>query len=392
MVFSTPQQNYPLEVHLISWPDYYLGVWAYDEQGRRIAGADLRLIEPDRLFLRQLELWRYATTEMPEFARNAARDYLSHPGPDGPGSYRLELQGDAGPSTYPGWPKENQIWRPRPRSGEHTLLLGEFTHQTTGPMDYSETPVPALLRRSLSLMPGGACAWKPPRPALPGQLGALFQPGTRIAYGAQINGADTEIVTIVDPVEIGEMSVPSGRLIVDRAYVDQDRPSRRVRELCEQIPAGTYRVQAAMTRTDWEFQGETGFNIGSCAVRLVLAPEQVATWELAVCADDDVRLLEDGRVVGWMMDNYDHGCFADAAAWETLADRFACFYDDDDDDGIERLTDEFIRVHDDATDADMIAFPAGGDTQNPVWLGRAESGQIVTILAPQYPLDTVRVL
>ncbi|WP_330249697.1 DUF4241 domain-containing protein [Nocardia sp. NBC_00565] len=393
VVYGTLQRRYPLEVHLVSWNDHYFGIWAYDEQGRRVAGADLRLVEPDRLFMRRMENWHYTTSDMPEFAWDAGQDSIDHPNPQGPGQHRLAPQGNAGPSIGQGWSKDDQIWYSKPRFGKPALLLRGTTRQISGPLTFREAPMPAQWQGSSSLLAGASCPWEPPHPALPGQLGALFQPGARIAYIGDV-ASHEEIVTVVDPVDVGEVSIPSGRLIVDMAYVDRDYPDtdRRVRELSERIPAGTYRVQAAMVREDWEYQGRSGSNVHSRAVRLVLAPEPAVTWELALCENDDLRLLQSGDVVGYLIDNGDDGCFADASAWEALADQYACWFDDGDDSGIERLADGFTCVHDKASGGDMIAFPAAGGRENSVWLGRAESGQLVAILAATSPLVNVRLL
>ncbi|WEO96474.1 hypothetical protein A6P39_021910 [Streptomyces sp. FXJ1.172] len=99
MVHRLPGRAVPVEVHLVAWAEHYVGVWAYDEQGRRTQELDWRLIEPGRLFLRHRAEWRYGSPEQTEFAKDVWRTktYLE---PDGRGTTALEPQGALGPSRH----------------------------------------------------------------------------------------------------------------------------------------------------------------------------------------------------------------------------------------------------------------------------------------------------
>ncbi|MCX5199223.1 hypothetical protein OOK31_35985 [Streptomyces sp. NBC_00249] len=45
VVYRIPGREVPLEVRLVSRRDHYVGLWAYDDQGRRTDELDLRLLD-----------------------------------------------------------------------------------------------------------------------------------------------------------------------------------------------------------------------------------------------------------------------------------------------------------------------------------------------------------
>ncbi|MEU7417582.1 hypothetical protein [Streptomyces antibioticus] len=71
MLHRAPGRPDPTEVHLVAWRDHFVGMWTYDELGRRTREADLRLLEDDRLFLRRYVERRYASPEQPDLAPDA---------------------------------------------------------------------------------------------------------------------------------------------------------------------------------------------------------------------------------------------------------------------------------------------------------------------------------
>ena len=385
VIYRAPERRYPLEVRLVAWADHYLGVWVYDEHGRRVSGADLRLVEPDRLFLHRLERWRYDDADILEFALAAACDVLDYPSPDHPGHRRRKPGGPGnGGQEWATEPAPDIRWVTKPVFGKFAMLLTEIR----GEVGIQEAPEP--LRPPRSSLTGTLSSWEPPRPAPPGPLHALFQPGARIARPAW----QDEISTVLEPVNVAELRIPSGRLIVDWAY--RDEQSRAIRELSERIPPGTYPVQAARVSTEipetpiadgLEHPHRSGPRINTIAVRLLLAPEPALTWELALSEGDDLRLLESGQVVGYQQANGDYACFADASRGPALVDHYTSYitalfidFDEFDESGIERLG-EFTHLHDETSGGDLLAFPAYGDGTIPVWLGRAESGRLVSVLA-----------
>ncbi|MGN5379360.1 hypothetical protein ACQ4WX_24860 [Streptomyces lasalocidi] len=83
----------------MAWADHYVGVWAYDERGRRTQELDWRLLEPGCLFLRHRSQWRYDSPEQAEFAQDAWRTTTDlYPG--GRGRTVSEPQGVLGPSRH----------------------------------------------------------------------------------------------------------------------------------------------------------------------------------------------------------------------------------------------------------------------------------------------------
>lgn len=112
VVLRESERPQPIAVLNIAWAHDYVGVWAYDDQGRRIREFDLRRLEPDRLFLSHIAQWRYGTEDMKEFADKAGRVVIDLY-PDGKGRKVSRPKGMGGGSmhTLPDVPDE-QRWTP----------------------------------------------------------------------------------------------------------------------------------------------------------------------------------------------------------------------------------------------------------------------------------------
>ena len=374
-VHRVPDRAEPVELHLVAWAASHVGVWAYDDQGRRTREADWRLLEPERLFLRHLAEWAYDSPEEAECARWATHTYQDL-FPDGKGRKVIERRNGGSFRTLADLP-EGERWCARDRFGARGAGGLFFAEGESGPLRHGE-PGHEKARHE---EPGHEKArgegrrgepgtvgvaptpLRPPRPARPTLLEELFVPGTRLATSHQPE------MTVGEVREIATLRLPSGRLTVaDPAYKGEDAG----RELVERFVPGRYAVQAAVVAYEYEFMGEHCAVEEPVAVRLRLSDEPVVSWELALAAGDDVRLLRDEEIFGFGTDSA-AGSFADASGWEALARR-AVSHQDGGEDAAEALTDGHIRIGDDTTGGDLVTFCTGGDGTYPVWLGRSPSG------------------
>ncbi|MFD3775305.1 DUF4241 domain-containing protein [Streptomyces sp. NPDC058612] len=191
------------------------------------------------------------------------------------------------------------------------------------------------------------------------------------------------VVTRIE--EMTEMRVPSGRLVVDVPWDDDDTyryargvPTRPPRELAVRIPPGVYRVEIAWTAGPYEFFGERFDGVECAATRLCVSDDPVAGWEMGVGVVDDVDGLRPGEVPRFGADA-NAGCFADAGAWTTLCAPFRTRVDgrwEPRDRG--RLPDGCERISDESRQADLVTFTA--QSGGVVWLGRTATGDVATIV------------
>ncbi|WP_217238374.1 DUF4241 domain-containing protein [Streptomyces sp. AC555_RSS877] len=229
---------------------------------------------------------------------------------------------------------------------------------------------------------GRPSPWVPPRPAQPEHLKELFEPGTRIATSFESE------MTVSAIRNIATLRVPSGRLVVADALTEGHGA---VRELADRIPPGEYRMQGAVVAYEGTYEDECFPVVEDVAVRLLLAEEPVVSWELALTAEDDARLLRDGEIFGFDTDGA-AGSFSDAAHWEVLADQYRRYLVEQEDGAGESLGDGHIRTTDEATDSDLVSSCTGGDGTYPVWLGRSSTGQLACVVVVVGYLPELRLL
>jgi hypothetical protein len=354
VVFHVAERAAPVEVRLVSWMDHYLGVWAYDEQGRRIAEFDLRLLDDARLLRRYTDGREYHGSD--EDCDRVTLELF----PDGKAvrvTNPSRSRGGGALYTHPDIDDE-QRWSPKPEFGDWALFTAD-RQRLSGPLVFQDAAVPEARRAG-----EGADDWRPPRPALPHYLDALFLPGTRLS-------TEFEPMTVLNPRRIGTVRIPSGRLVVDC-------PATGVgRELTVKIPPGEYVVEGAWTSYEYDFMGKHVEAEDCIAVRLRVSDEPVTSWEMGLAQEDDIRLLRDGHAYGFSTD-VAAGGFADAVGWPVLCEPFR--EPEKGNRPPEQLGDGFLRTTDEAHAADLVWFPTGGDGTYAVWVGRGSSGNVASVV------------
>ncbi|MFF5706225.1 DUF4241 domain-containing protein [Streptomyces sp. NPDC012794] len=371
VVYREPGREAPLEVRLVSWRDHYVGLWVYDAQGRRTDDLDLRLLDdPARLLRRYSVAWNYTGPEMAEFDRECPRvtvDLL----PDGRGRRTEESRGDAGGSycASPGL-REDERWMDRPAFGEWPLL-------SAGTHGLTEPPVFEVVEPTGEGGHGDppAGCWRPPRPARPGRIGELFRPGVRVTDGYHPEQ------TVVEPCRAGTLRVPSGLLAVSGPDNCDEGPAITV-----PVPPGEYVLDEARVRYTYhcEWRNEEVTTTAPTAVRVRVSETPAASWEMALGADDDLRLFIEDQISGFDTDGAT-GCFADAGAFEPLIGLYerGLVKGEPDLDGYEDLADGSMfmqRTWDTATGGELVAFATCGDGTYPVWVGRCADGRVVAVV------------
>ncbi|MFF3861542.1 DUF4241 domain-containing protein [Streptomyces sp. NPDC002209] len=213
-------------------------------------------------------------------------------------------------------------------------------------------------------------------------LEAAFTPGAHL--GTVYDDPTTPIV-VTGIEEVTTLRVPSGRLVVDAPWDDDDTwryaqavPTRPPRELAVRIPPGVYPVEIAWTAGPYEFFGEQFDGVECAATRLHISDDPVVGWEMGLGVDDDIDLLPPREEPRFAAD-HNVGCFADAGAWTTLSAPFRTCVDGRwEPRGSGQLADGCERISDEAQQADLVTF--GAESGGIVWLGRTENGDVAAIV------------
>src|SRR5262245_17579180 len=120
----------------------YCSVWAFDDAGRRTIRADFRQLEPGRMFLGELERWRYVNGQGEGAAdawRSVARFRVGRPG-----QFNVRPQGTKGWSSNFQFPVESdRLWQPWPVFGQAESLNISVPLEALEPerLINSDTPV-----------------------------------------------------------------------------------------------------------------------------------------------------------------------------------------------------------------------------------------------------------
>nr|MDT0657648.1 DUF4241 domain-containing protein [Micromonospora sp. DSM 115978] len=336
----------PVEVRLVSWNDHYLGVWTYDERGRRTGELDLRLLDDGRLLRLYTDRWEYTDPDMAEFAEKCER--VTHKVlPDG-----SSIQDHRRPDgllcrTCPHVSDTRSL--PRPAFGDSPSLVDD------GPLTCHDADPPAERHTG-----DAVDEWRPPRPkSPPPHLDALFRPGTRLL-------TDFEPMTVLDVRRVGEMRLPSGRLVVDCPATGAGR------ELTVRLPPGRYPVEIAEAAYAYDYWGKHQEGVWTTAVRLRVSGESVLSWEMGLGPGEDVRMLRNGQAYGFDADAGTVG-FADGAAWPELCATFR-----EAETPAEEPGDGFRWTAHKAMGADLVSFRTGTEMYV-VWVGRGRSGDVAAV-------------
>ncbi|MBT1189823.1 DUF4241 domain-containing protein [Streptomyces sp. CJ_13] len=213
-------------------------------------------------------------------------------------------------------------------------------------------------------------------------LETAFTPGAHL--GTVYDDPATPVV-VTGIEEVTTMRVPSGRLVVDAPWDDDDTwrygqgvPTRPPRELAVRIPPGVYRVEIAWTAGPYEFFGEHFDGVECAATRLCISDDPVILWEMGLGVDDDIDRLPPGERPRFGAD-HNVGCFADASAWTTLSAPFRTCVDGRwEPRGSGQLPDGCERICDESQQADLVTFAA--QSGGVVWLGRTKTGDVASIV------------
>ncbi|WP_189956459.1 DUF4241 domain-containing protein [Streptomyces alanosinicus] len=214
-------------------------------------------------------------------------------------------------------------------------------------------------------------------------LDTVFTPGTRL--GAHTHEPAT-VVRVVEVREVTTVRVPSGRLIVDSPWPDDDDPElslRAGRELKERLPSGAFPAEAAWTEAPYEYGGEQFDGREVAAIRLRIRDAPVTCWEMALGVGEDIERISPGERIQFYSEQ-NMGCFADATAWAPLTQPFRAFWQDAEAgrqngrDTEDLFDGDFERVGDDVLEADLVTFIAEGNAV--VWLGRTETGSVASVV------------
>ncbi|MFE5719944.1 DUF4241 domain-containing protein [Streptomyces erythrochromogenes] len=377
VVYREPGREAPLEVRLVSWRDHYAGLWAYDDQGRRTYDMDMRLLdEPSRLLRRYTVRRHYTGPEMPEFDQGCPRITVDL-FPDGKGRRTEEPQGERGGAhvTSPSLP-DDERWMDRPAFGEWPLLSAQVHRLVEPPTFVAAEAGEAGEGGQAGDVDAPATCWRPPRPAQPGPINELFRPGVRVTDGYHPE------MTVVEPCRVGTLRVPSGLLAVSGPDADEgEGPCITV-----PVPSGAYVLDEARVRSSYhcEWRDREVTTTTRTAVRLLVGETPAATWEMALGPDDDLRLFIEEQTAGFDTDGAT-GCFADAGAWEPLVALFerGLIQGEPDLDGYEGIDDGSLfmqRTWDEASGGELMAFATTGDGTYPVWVGRCDAGEVVSVV------------
>ncbi|WP_238011866.1 DUF4241 domain-containing protein [Dactylosporangium sp. AC04546] len=335
----------------VDWGRDYLGLFLFEQHGRRDRAYDFRELEPGLLHLIRYEQWRYASPDTPEFPERGWHFTLTaRPDSD---IASVELDQGSLLQTAHDIPARYRSLRRAPFGDWMAYAHGRMLGLEPGAGGIGGvTVVPSHQEPATPL-------WRAPSGMQPRHLQALFTPGSRFS------DTDLDTAVVTEPATAGALQVPTGAVIAaDPGTLDSDEP------FTVTVPPGDYPVLIAGMRWAGKGWGET------TAAMLRISDKPTASWELAVRPGQDVRLLGDDEFYGFGVDT-GTGAFLDASGRDSLAAAYEQQQQSGATDG-----DTAKETADPKTGTNLIAYPSGrGDGSYPVWIGRAADGAITCLVA-----------
>jgi hypothetical protein len=351
----------PLAVIEVAWRELYCAVRFFDGEGRRALELDFRRLEQDRVALIGGHQWQYRDATVPEYAHfdDQSLQYVFRSVPGGQlNGYNVggRLDRQMAPAAF---------WLDAPRFGEWGRFIADglgFALAAMGHEMAPGVPVADVSDPSGAGLPGaGELPWHPPRPLVPSHLDELFTPGMRFALHPANSSSGTTWSVTVEVWPAGTLRMPTGRLIAcDPTWRDWGDP------FAVTAPPGDYPVSLSVVRFSDDPE-----HIRVAAAKLAIRDMPAATWEMALLAGEDPRILGDGGFFGFGVDRAT-GCFVDVSAAGSL-DRFKEGF---------VLEGEHTELADPESGANLIAYHSGwGDGSYPTWIGRDGTGEVVCFVS-----------
>jgi hypothetical protein len=331
----------------IAWAAGFARLWFLDAQGRRTRAVEYRVLDGSLFCLRTRE-WTYSSPAQPEFDDGAAFVKNTY-SPDGKSARVVQPQGRRGGSTH----TEPEV---------DAAALHREMPQFPDWASFAELPADATLTVEDPALELAPPPWQPAVPLRGDGIESAFTSGRRWTV------MDRPFVT--DVVEAGTVRMPSGRLIAtDPGWIDDN-----VEPFDTTVAPGDYRVQLGILR----FEDDPG-HVRVTAAKLVISPDPVASWELALTPGQDPRVLGENEFYGFGVDS-GTGCFFDAAARTA----FEKILDVDADEGLidDVMGAKTAVIADPESDATLVAYASGwGDGSYPTWIGRTASGEVACFVS-----------
>jgi hypothetical protein len=343
-----PESRHVVRVGEIAWAAGFARLWFHDAQGRRERVVEYRVLD-GRLFRLNSHEWTYASPEQPEFDDSAAHSSKSHL-PSGRSEYVSEPQGKRGGAFY----------------HQPTVDVAELFDEVPrfpGWASFAEVPSGVALVLEDPAEVSAEPPWRPATPLAANGIEAAFVPGRRWT------ASEGTVVTAV--VDAGTVRMPSGQVIAaEPCFLHED-----LKPFTVSVPPGDYRVELGLIRFEDDPE-----HVRVTAAKLVVSAEPVVSWEPALEAGSDPRLLGHEEYYGFGVDA-GTGCFVDAAAREA----FEAILDWENDE--EGLLDDIAGAHtvvvpDLESGATLVAYASGwGDGSYPTWIGRTASGEVACFVS-----------